>query len=238
MKADRSGFARTMVGGVAVLALGVSACAGKDKPAQDASDSSAVVTAEAPDAGANDRETTVQISKTMRDRCTLPEDAQGAPGFDFDQSTLHARGKNVLDDVAVCLISGPLKGEVVTIIGRADARGTADYNQSLSQGRAAAARNYLVQKGVPADHLKLMARGEQGAQGSDEGGFALDRRVDLELGNLENSPILEGSMLQAETSKKSENSPEAKKAGSYADVSEGSPAGSSSKGGTTAGTSK
>jgi peptidoglycan-associated lipoprotein len=237
MKADRCSFSPMIVTGVALFALGVSACGGKDRPAQDASASSAAVSAEPTTDTAQDRETSVQISKPLRDRCAIPG-AENTPGFEFDQSTLRARGRNVLDDIAVCLKTGPLKDEVITIVGRADARGTADYNQALSESRAAAARNYLVQQGVPAERVKLLARGEEGARGSDEATFALDRRVDLELGDVKNSPILQGSMIQAETANKPTNSPEAQKAGSYADVSEGSPAGASSKGGTTTGSSK
>jgi peptidoglycan-associated lipoprotein len=237
MKAARYPFPRTIVTGVAFFALGVSACGGKDRPAQDASDSSSAVTADATTDAASDRETSVQISGPLRERCAIPG-AENAPGFEFDQSTLRARGRNVLDDIAKCLKDGPLKGEVITVVGRADARGTADYNQALSQSRAAAARNYLLQQGVPAERVKLLARGEEGARGNDEATFALDRRVDLELGDVKNSPILQGSMIQAETANKPTNSPEAQKAGSYADVSEGSPAGATSKGGTTTGSAK
>lgn len=199
-----------------LLAMTVAGCASnqvetkavpEQPPAAEASTTSA------------DSETTVQISKALRERCALPDEPQAAPNFDFDQATLRARGKNVLDDVATCLTSGPLKGEVVTLVGRADPRGSADYNQALSASRAAAARNYLAQRGVPESQLKLMARGEEGARGSDETGFALDRRVDIEVGDLKNSPILQGTMMQAETS---DSKPaDARKAGSYADVAEG-----------------
>jgi len=237
MKADRCSFSPMIVTGVALFALGASACGGKERPAQDASASTPAVSAEPTTDTAGDRETSVQISKALRERCAIPG-AEDAPGFDFDQSTLRARGRNVLDDIAVCLKTGPLKDEVITVVGRADARGTADYNQALSQSRAAAARNYLLQQGVPAERVKLLARGETGASGSDESTFALDRRVDVELGDMKSSPILQGSMIQAETANKANNSPEAQKAGSYADVSEGSPSGSSSKGGTTTGSSK
>jgi len=232
MKAAQSGRTVKVLTGVVMLAFSASACGGKDRPAQDASGTSDATPA-APSADAHARETTVQISKGLRDRCSLPETAQESPAFEFDQSTLHAHGRNVLDDVAVCMLEGPLKGEVITIVGRSDPRGTAEYNEGLAATRAAAAQNYLAQKGVPKERMKLMARGEAGAQGNDEQSFAQDRRVDIELGNLTNSPILQGSMLQAETAKKPDNSPAAKKAGSYADVSEGSPASSTATGGTT-----
>lgn len=166
-----------------------------------------------------DSETTVQISKALRDRCNMPDEPHAAPKFDFDQATLRARGKNVLDDVAVCLTRGPLQGEVITLVGRADARGSEDYNQALSASRAAAARNYLAQHGVPAAQMKLLARGEQGARGSDEAGYALDRRVDIEVGDVQNSPILQGTMMQQETS--DAKPADTREAGSYADVAEG-----------------
>lgn len=200
------------------LIAAISGC-GKNQPeANDPSEASLAMASRDTSAEA-DRETTVQISKTLRERCQLPDTPQGAPKFDFDQATLRPRGQNVLDDVAICLTSGPLKGEVITLVGRADARGSEQYNQSLSESRAAAARNYLTQRGVPEAQLKLVARGEQGARGTDEETFALDRRVDVELGDLENSPILQGTMLQAETSEA--KSPDTRKAGSYADVAEG-----------------
>jgi outer membrane protein OmpA-like peptidoglycan-associated protein len=220
---------------MAVFVLGAPACGGNDRPAQDAT-ASATTSQEATGESARDRETTVQISAPLRERCSIPG-AESAPAFDYDQATLRARGRNVLDDVAACLKDGALKGEVITIVGRADARGAADYNRALSESRAAAARNYLVQAGVPAERVKLLARGEEGARGSDEATWALDRRVDLELGDVQNSPILKGSMLQAETANKPDNSPEAQKASSYADVADGAPA-TSTKGGTTAGPSK
>ena len=232
MNAAQSSKKATALTCLAILVGSASACGGKDRPAQDASGTSTADAAASP-ADARDRETTVQISKPLRDRCNLPATAQEAPAFEYDQATLHARGRNVLDDVATCMLQGPLKGEVITIVGRSDPRGSESYNESLAASRAAAAQNYLAQQGVPKDRMKLMARGEAGAQGSDEETWALDRRVDLEFGDVTNSPILQGSMLQAETAKKPDNSPEAKKAGSYADVAEGNPASSTAKGGTT-----
>jgi len=237
MNSAQSTLKATVLTGIAILAGGASACGAKDRPAQDASANVAAST-DAPSPDARDRQTTVQLSKPLRERCNLPETVQEAPAFEFDQATLRARGRNVLDDVATCMLEGPLKSEVVTIVGRSDPRGSASYNESLAASRAAAAQNYLAQKGVPKERMKLMARGEAGAQGSDEETWALDRRVDIEFGDVTNSPILQGSMLQAETAKKPDNSPEAKKAGSYADVAEGNPATSTAKGGTTTGSAK
>jgi hypothetical protein len=170
----------------------------------------------------------------MRERCKLVEDPQAAPSFAYDQSKLRTRGKTVLDDVAQCLTTGPLKGEVITLIGRADARGTKEYNSNLGANRASAARDYLFQRGVPADQMRLISRGEVGARGTDEQTYALDRRVDLELGDLSASPILKGTMMQAETSDAKRPDPN-NKAASYADVPEGGTV-TSGSGTTTSGT--
>lgn len=198
------------------VALLTFACASKQAEPRDAS--AAVAEEQRADTSTPDREATVQISKAVRDRCGLAEGEQGAPRFEFDKSSLRARGQNVLDDVARCLKEGPLKGEVVTIIGRADSRGSEAHNDELGTTRAAAARNYLAQRGVPADRLKIMSRGEQGSHGDDEASYALDRRIDIELGDLKSSPILEGSMMQAESSSPSKKN---SKAASYADTAEG-----------------
>jgi outer membrane protein OmpA-like peptidoglycan-associated protein len=219
------------LGASALLGLTLFACASQKTEARAPSDNSAASTSsESASAG----DTTVQISKTMRERCKLAEDPQTAPSFAYDEAKLRTRGKTVLDDVAECLTTGPLKGEVVTLIGRADARGTAEYNSSLGASRASAARDYLFQRGVPADQMRLLSRGEVGARGTDEQTHALDRRVDLELGDLSASPILKGTMMQAETSDAKRPDPN-NKAASYADVAEGGTPVNSESGTTTSG---
>lgn len=202
----------------AALALMLAACASNKRDASTrsvtpSSPSNATLTT------ARDRETTIQISKALRERCRLPDEQVAAPRFDFNQATLRAQGRNVLDDIANCLKDGPLSDEVITLVGRTDSSGSERHNASLGESRASAARNYLAQRGVSADRMRLLSRGEQGARGDSEATSALDRRVDVELGDLQNSPILEGSMLQAETSRA--RVPTNSAAASYADTAEG-----------------
>ena len=47
----------------------------------------------------------------------------------------------------------------LTLEGHADIRGARDYNMKLSERRAERAKNYLIEKGVPADHLDTKAYG-------------------------------------------------------------------------------
>ena len=52
--------------------------------------------------------------------------------------------------------------------GHADSRGAKDYNMKLSERRVERARSYLVEKGVPPDHLEVKAFGFEKNMSSDE----------------------------------------------------------------------
>jgi outer membrane protein OmpA-like peptidoglycan-associated protein len=52
--------------------------------------------------------------------------------------------------------------------GHADIRGSAKYNQALSERRVERTRSYLVEKGVPADHVETKAYGFQKNMTSEE----------------------------------------------------------------------
>lgn len=75
--------------------------------------------------------------------------------FDFDQSTIRPAGRQELDAL-VRQING-LSYDTVIVIGHTDRIGTRDYNLGLSERRANAVRDYLVQAGIPA--ARITARG-------------------------------------------------------------------------------
>jgi outer membrane protein OmpA-like peptidoglycan-associated protein len=52
--------------------------------------------------------------------------------------------------------------------GHADTRGAKDYNAKLSERRVERAKSYLVEKGVPADHLETKAHGLEKNLSADE----------------------------------------------------------------------
>ena len=223
--------------GCGVMAVTIAGCASDKTPARDASTETPPADSNA--TARNDADTTIQISEDFRRVCQLPNAPQEAPHFDYADATLHARGANILDDVAKCLSQGPLKGRAMTIIGRTDPRGSAAYNKQLSANRAEAARDYLVQRGVATANVRIIARGEQGAMGNDEETWALDRRVDFELGdanvagtpaannlNASPSPILEGTRMDG----LSPGTASKVNAASYADTAEGSKEPGSSSG--------
>jgi len=108
---------------------------------------------------------------------------EGAPRFDFDESKLSSQDESVLAQVATCLTNGPLAGRNVRLVGRADARGTSEYNFVLGANRASQVGQFLEQKGVQQPRIHETSRGELDATGTDETSMRDDRRVDILLGS-------------------------------------------------------
>ena len=170
--------------GCGALVAAVAACPSDKVPPQAPTPAAQEGTAQRAQTARNDADTTVHFSDEIMRACQLPSTAAEAPHFDYAGSTLHAHGQNVLDDVAKCVKDGNLRGRVITIIGHTDPRGSSASNQELSADRAQAARQYLIEHGASSQNLRVSARGESDARGNDEASWALDRRVDFELGPL------------------------------------------------------
>jgi outer membrane protein OmpA-like peptidoglycan-associated protein len=188
----------------------------------------------------NDDATDVNVSEELRSQCQVPEAPADAPKFNFDEAALTPRGRDTLQHVARCLSEGPMQGRAVTIIGRADPRGTEQYNQELAMDRARSARDYLVAYGVSEGQIQLVSHGEGGAEGTNEATWALDRRVDIEVARPEpvsartegdrgsesdrdgaKNPFVEARRIQASDPHREPESPESSKARVYADQPEG-----------------
>ena len=69
------------------------------------------------------------------------------------------------------------------LVGHADPRGDEEYNYVLGQRRADNVRSAVVDAGMAAASIAATSRGEDDASGSDEQGWAKDRRVDIVLGS-------------------------------------------------------
>ncbi len=124
-----------------------------------------------------------------------PEDTQAAPAepsaekvtfdtdtfFDFDKSMLKPAGRAKLDALASRLSQATV--EVVVAVGHADATGTKDYNQRLSERRARAVVNYLADKGLPQEKIFSEGKGETqpAASNATKAGRAKNRRVEVEV---------------------------------------------------------
>jgi len=99
--------------------------------------------------------------------------------FDFDKATLKAEARDALNIHAQRLKSNPI---YVRLEGHADERGTREYNMALGERRANAVKEYLVLQGVNSDLLEVISYVEErpAALGSDDGSWALNRRVEMQ----------------------------------------------------------
>jgi len=113
--------------------------------------------------------------------CNIKASATANPSFDYDKADLTPEDRAVLDQLATCLVSGALKGKNVALVGRADPRGTEEYNLGLGSRRAASVSSYLNKLGVDNPRMDVNTRGALDATGTDEAGWAKDRRVDITL---------------------------------------------------------
>ena len=124
----------------------------------------------------------VNVSADIMRQCNIVvNNVQEAPKFNFDSAELSNAEKDILNQVATCLTTGPLKGRKVQFVGRADPRGEQEYNMELGENRAHTVKTYMTGLGVGGDRMSLTSRGKLDATGTDEAGWAKDRRVDINL---------------------------------------------------------
>lgn len=79
--------------------------------------------------------------------------------FAFGSAELEAESHDLLDEIALVLIEQP-RIRRVRVEGHTDRHGSEDYNQRLSEARAASVMNYLVGAGVDAGRLESAGFGE------------------------------------------------------------------------------
>ena len=121
------------------------------------------------------------VSADLLAACGIKATASANPKFDYDKDDLSPDDRTVLDQLATCLTTGALKGKAVSLIGRADPRGTDEYNLGLGSRRASSVSTYLEHLGVGQPQLAVTTRGAMDATGTDEAGWQKDRRVDVLL---------------------------------------------------------
>jgi peptidoglycan-associated lipoprotein len=123
----------------------------------------------------------IAISGDLAEMCGIKPANNVDPKFDYDKDELTTDDRAVLDALASCLTTGKLKGKAVALIGRADPRGTEEYNLGLGSRRAHSVSLYLGRLGVGDPQMAVTTRGALDASGTDEAGWRQDRRVDVQL---------------------------------------------------------
>ena len=99
--------------------------------------------------------------------------------FDTGSDVIKPESKTVLDEITALLKEN--KDWKMTVEGHTDNVGGADYNQNLSEKRAAAVKDFLVEAGIEAARLNSAGFGMSKPVASNESSFgrAQNRRVEL-----------------------------------------------------------
>jgi len=101
--------------------------------------------------------------------------------FNFDKTTLKEASFPELDRLTDLMNQNP--GIKIEIIGHTDSKGSDDYNLTLSEGRAQAVMEYLLEKGIAKDRMTSKGLGEASpisSNNTDEG-RAENRRVEFTI---------------------------------------------------------
>jgi peptidoglycan-associated lipoprotein len=168
----------------AALVAATAGCASNPPPApQSAQSTGAQVgpkgpTSSAPTSPSSKTASSIYIAKEILSACGIPE---AKAHFAFDSANIRPEDSEPLDLVAKCFTTGPLKGRGLKLVGHADPRGETEYNFVLGASRADAVGGYLSGKGLDKAKIATTSRGEMDATGTDEAGWARDRRVDILL---------------------------------------------------------
>lgn len=101
--------------------------------------------------------------------------------FDLDKSDLRDDARANLDAKIPILLAN--SNVTIRVAGHADERGSSEYNLALGQRRAAAAKRYLVERGVAESRIETTSFGEERplCTDSNESCWSQNRRDEFDL---------------------------------------------------------
>lgn len=117
-------------------------------------------------------------------RVTLGDDLARGCGlvrthFEFDSAEPIPQDQLELRSLAECLDRPELKDAQLSLVGRADSRGSTKYNDELALRRADQVKKLLIDAGLSAGRIRTSSSGERGAVGDGSVySYGYDRRVD------------------------------------------------------------
>ena len=128
-----------------------------------------------------------QIAETRRTALGLVMNLSGDHlKFQFNKADLRPQDRELLARIAGILMTA--HDYTVSVNGHTDDVGSASYNQKLSEKRAQAVRDYLVQAGLPAEMISdVVGSGKSRplVKGTTEAARAKNRRVELGIVNTQ-----------------------------------------------------
>jgi outer membrane protein OmpA-like peptidoglycan-associated protein len=100
--------------------------------------------------------------------------------FDFNSSAISPKAEPQLNQLGDALRTAELEKSVIVLSGHTDAKGSDDYNQKLSERRAEAVKNYLVEKlKLSPDNLTTAGYGRRDLKNKDNPLAPENRRVQI-----------------------------------------------------------
>lgn len=123
------------------------------------------------------RQNAIQVERVRQDLLKLTLDSEVS--FDFDSAAIKPNFKPSLDKLADVLAK--YDRTEVMIVGHTDAVGSESYNQRLSERRAFAVSDYLMDRGISRYRLRPEGRGESEPRATNDtaAGRQLNRRVEV-----------------------------------------------------------
>ncbi|MCC6608996.1 MAG: OmpA family protein [Burkholderiales bacterium] len=92
--------------------------------------------------------------------CDFTAALTGDATFDFDKAVLKPAARAQLDRDVIARLGSCASITIVNVNGHTDRIGSAEYNQKLSERRAAVVRDYLVSKGVDRNKVETFGYGK------------------------------------------------------------------------------
>ena len=125
-------------------------------------------------------------SLTFDERQRVSDIAKSKPSIDlevyfaYNSSAISSRAEPDLMTLGRALTNPDLKGSVFLVGGHTDAKGSDQYNQKLSERRAAAVKRFLRQKfDIPDDTLVTAGYGKEQLKNTSDPFAAENRRVQI-----------------------------------------------------------
>jgi len=115
------------------------------------------------------------ITESVRTLCSGPD-----PFFAFDSSKPKGDDQPTMRTLLSCMITGPLHGRTIRLIGHTDPRGTSEHNEDLGLRRAQKVKNFLVTNGIDQARVETASMGAEGAEQAPKD-WGKDRRVQIQL---------------------------------------------------------
>jgi peptidoglycan-associated lipoprotein len=150
-------------------------------PNQDSLDAANRARAERARVAALDAASRARADSLEQASAALREELAGLIHFEFDRSGIQSADRAALDRKAAILTANPAVR--VRIVGYCDERGSDEYNLALGNRRAAAAKQYLIERGIDAGRLDAVSLGSASPIDSshNEAAWALNRRAGFQL---------------------------------------------------------